>query len=487
MSEEIHLMKAKLQIRKASYRFSLQVLIRLCYVFLILSLSLELSAQPQASDHHYPSTRNAFHNSTMQAYIFHEVGDYITQSYDYIYVLNNFYNTNYLFHEPISWSKKVNRRVDMSAFQEDYKLQLDQLLRNYQISLYWDTGYAYPYMPTEVDSLRDSIGISTSELVIRESWYFHPEIKGFKSAIIAIGLVAENGKTIAWYPYPTLRIFFLQLSEKFGKHAQMDAFFQSKMYPTNSLSCSQTVCGDQYAQDGFGNEFDAMFEVAEFANRVRYLETLPKKDRKATNNLKMSYLLNNESMLSGNCSWSSFTKPGATCTQNFESGLANGSFEMKEETKLLLKTTFKNALYDGKYESYHSNGNKRSEYYFKEGLADSVQRVWYADASLRYSYEMKMGEMHGNYVSYHSDSTIYEKGQFENGYVIGNWSYHIPLIHYFCYYMNETSFEWTIKDYIREDAFKDCYMDLEMDVEKKIVKGCPGGFCLLISLNGDIR
>ncbi len=471
---------------RSNYHSVRQSYLSLLYFFVVLLTGHSSFAQARAGDHHYPATRNAFHNSCMQAYIYHEVGSYITQSYDYIYVLKNFYNTNYLFHEPISWAMKVNRFIDLEGMEEDYDRQLGFLFQNYQISLFRDTAFQQPYASHEVDSLRDSIGIDLNGLVLRENWYFHPEIKGFKKANIAVGLLSKKGKILAWYPYGPLRTFLLQVSDPFGGFAQMDEFLNSGLYPTSKLKTSNTLCSDAYAVDGFGNEFEALFEVAEFANRVRYWESLPKAERKKRVPEGVEYQLNAEKMLNGAAQWPSFVGQGI-CSQQFELGLASGSFQKKKEDQILISASFRSGLRHGKFESFYEDGQARTTYYFKSGLQDSIQRVWHSNGKLRFEYMMSDGEMNGKYESFLEDGHFHERGQFERGYVTGEWKYHIPLIHYFCYYMNETSFEWTIKDYIREDAFKDCTMDLEMYVEKKYVKGCPGGFCLIAHLKEDIR
>lgn len=444
----------------------------------------QVAKAQQASDHHYPSTRNAYHNSAMQAYIFHEVGNYITQSYPYEYVLANFYNTNYLFHEPISWAKKVNRVVDLSDYKTESEKQLRFLLQNVQITLYKDSFYREPFSIQQVDSLRDSIGFRFDKIMLRENWYFHPGVKGFKRAYLALGLLSKDNKVLAWYPYQSLRTFVLLAGDTFGKYQQFDAFLQDGMFPTLSLSCSATRCGDEYALDGFGNELDALFEIAEFVNRVRYWESLSKKERQIRQAKSTKYSLQS-SMLEGPASWPSFTND-AICSVNFNAGIANGVFSMSQKNQVLMKGNFVNGLREGLFESFFPNGNKRSAYYFKASVQDSIQKVWYPNAQLRMVYQMKDGEMHGDYQSFREDGKIFEKGAFSEGIVQGEWEFKIPLIHYFCYYMNETSFEWTVKDYILEDAFKDCVMELEMSVEKKMVKGCPEGYCVIATLLNKI-
>ena len=460
-----------------------QSYLTLCYFFLSIS---SVFAQSQASDSHYPATRNAFHNTAMQAYIYHEVGTYITQSYDYQYVLRNFYNTNYLFHEPISWTKKVTRIVDISDREEDFKEQLEFYHKILQVTLFKDTLFEYPYSEQERDSLRDSIGISSTQIAIRENWYFNPEIKGFKSAKVAIGLMSKKGKVLAWYAYPDFRIFLLQAAMPFGKDPNFDAYLRRGLYPTISLKTTGTLCADNYAEGGYGREYDALFEMSEFTNRVRYWEQLSKKERKSAVPKGVTYTVDNKGLLNGLATWPGISQKGI-CTQQFEGGLANGDFLMKDGNQVVLSGKFAYGNREGMFESYFPSGGIETRYFFKYGLQDSIQQVNFKTGKPRLIYNMTQGEPNGDYKSFLEDGSVREAGQFDMGYITGEWSYHIPMIHYFCYYMNETTFEWTVKDYIQPTAFEDCFMDLEMYLEKKTVKGCPGGFCIIAYLKDEIR
>ena len=80
-----------------------------------------------------------------------------------------------------------------------------------------------------------------------------------------------------------------------------------------------------------------------------------------------------------------------------------------------------NGKREGKWVFYfHSSGNKRYEYNYKEGLEDGIQTEWYKNGQKRVEWSWKDGESTESGNSWYENGDIRAKGNIKKGKVIWN-------------------------------------------------------------------
>jgi antitoxin component YwqK of YwqJK toxin-antitoxin module len=96
-----------------------------------------------------------------------------------------------------------------------------------------------------------------------------------------------------------------------------------------------------------------------------------------------------------------------------------------QQTKPILKwqgNCNENGQLHGRWQQFYRNGIPFVEGWFKNGVKDSVWRIYFNDKSVNEEVIWKNGKKTGTYIRYSSPGMVNEKGAFENDLKTGRWT-----------------------------------------------------------------
>ncbi len=100
----------------------------------------------------------------------------------------------------------------------------------------------------------------------------------------------------------------------------------------------------------------------------------------------------------------------------FKNGVLDGHFEsFYSNGQLQTKTTYKNGEFDGRYEYFHSNGQLRLEITYKNGLRDGYYESFFDNGQLDERAALNNGKIVGLYESFYDTGQIWLRAVYENG------------------------------------------------------------------------
>ncbi len=470
--------------------------ILLCLVLLAVH---GFAQRPKVFSHHMQPERYAVQNRATRAYLYQQIGQYIQLSYDFEYVEPNFYNNNYLFHEPLSWGKRTVRRVEIpdqrfkpSQKEYGYSVPWTEFIRELitiEKKSAWRTKSFINAIPQEeADSLIRHAPIIESSCKLYETWFLDLATNRVQRIVLGLGvLVKDQGqeRELFWIGFEGARYRMSSLKMTFNDSAMTyEQFLMGGLYKSEIIQTKSTHCVEYYSNDDFGTEFDVNLELVELERHLAHLkfidgENLKLKKYGIDGRLK-------KGAFDGPVSWTGTR--GKRLTASYKDGLPHGVVAGRyEDGSNWAEANFEQGIQTGVHKVWYRNGQLKSHYNFKNNFPDSLQRVYHDNGKLSFEYSFKDKEMHGDYVNYNKEGMVLERGPFKNGYINGDWQINFEFNEIICYYLNETDFQWTTNVNLHPEAFQDCTMNVEVYHEYMHTKGCPKGLCIIPRLRGVIH
>jgi antitoxin component YwqK of YwqJK toxin-antitoxin module len=133
---------------------------------------------------------------------------------------------------------------------------------------------------------------------------------------------------------------------------------------------------------------------------------------------------------------------------NYSEGLLDGDFfEFNQHGEILLLGSYFEDQKVGEWNSFYSDGTKKSDFFYEKGLLSGITKNYYPDGTVAELISLNSGQLdgayqsffqngikqkevlfqdgkeHGDFILYYPDGKISAKGEFEKGSLSGNWEF----------------------------------------------------------------
>ncbi|MCU0434355.1 MAG: hypothetical protein MUC87_12945 [Bacteroidia bacterium] len=114
----------------------------------------------------------------------------------------------------------------------------------------------------------------------------------------------------------------------------------------------------------------------------------------------------------------------------------------------------------GRWVQFYRNGEKFVEGWFKNGVRDSVWRIYFQGNSLIEEVKWENGKKNGTYIRYSTPGILAEKGAFENDLKTGQWSiWHVNMLRSQGNYLNGKKNGKWLQYYQTQDSIPQVYSE----------------------------
>lgn len=476
-------------------------------VFAILFSTFSIALTAQNIEKYFQDIQWAHYNANINTFLTDGIGSAIKGGVDANYVDEKVGINEYAFHSiegmlietfsVVNFSQAVNESQYKLKFANGQEATFPEVIMyfgdNYS-NYYSGPDFNRPYLPQEVEKLKDSCQLKDSKrIILQEYWYFDIRDQQLKPFIRGMGIIdnaEESNKQVVWVDMRYLEELVLErvnvVNDK-GITQNFSEYMMNRPFVMENITKGYSRNYDQTKYDTYNNEIDVYFELLALNNQFNLL--YPSLKMKKGKPVKSKYFIGELLNENFNGEWLFKHQNGKIRAKfTYENGVANGAYSLFDlKGNIMESGILVNGLKDGQQEMFFSEGSKKAIKNYKAGKLHGAQILYFYNGDKHSEFIYENGFTHGEFISYNADGSIRLKGNFKNGVIVGDWYYNLEINSLMCgYLVDEMPLMGEVTG-LNPKCMEDCMATFNYLFEEREDINCFNGVCILPKRIGDIE